>query len=217
MQLDAKDFHKRFEAGTLKLAFIGMSNIGKSYTASRLATHYGFERIEVDNLIWESLGYESMAELAAWQGQPYEKGYDEREAKSIQLESQALNKAMDLALTKDAGNVIIDTPGSVIYTDETALERLKSNFVIVHIKAAVNDIERLTQDYFDNPKPLVWAGHYKPAGKLSEQENILACYPALLAARAKKYAQLSDVTLRSDFIINPKVSPEEIYKAISVS
>ncbi len=215
MQLSEQDFHQRFKTGKLRIAFIGMSNIGKSYTANRLAKHYGFERIEVDNLIWQSLGYRSMAELATWQGQPYEAGYAEREAKSIELESQALNTAMDHAQSRSVGNVIIDTPGSVIYTAKTALERLKSEFLIVHIKAGPNDIERLKQDYFENPKPLVWAGHYKANKNLSEQENILACYPDLLASRAKHYAELSDITLDSGFIINPDLSPEAIFTKIS--
>ena len=217
MQLASKEFHKRFESRRLKIAFIGMSNIGKSYTANRLSNFYGFECIEIDNLIWESLGYDSMSELAAWQGQPYEEGYAEREAKSIKLESQALSKAMDLAQDKDVGNVIIDTPGSVIYTDEMALARLKSEFLIVHIKAAPHDIKRLKLDYFANPKPLVWAGHFKADDKISNQENILSCYPGLLAARAKQYAQLSDVTLGSGFITNPDISPEEILASISAS
>jgi len=44
------EFEGRYADGALKMAFIGMSNIGKSYTALRLATHYDYKLIEVDKI-----------------------------------------------------------------------------------------------------------------------------------------------------------------------
>ena len=71
MKLTRAEFAKRYAKGTLKIAFIGMSNIGKSYTALRLASRYDFNLIEVDKIIWENLGHESMDAFAKWQGHPY--------------------------------------------------------------------------------------------------------------------------------------------------
>ena len=85
MQLSRAEFDAHYAAGTLKIAFVGMSNIGKSYTAMRLATQYDFSLIEVDKIIWENLGHDSMDAFAQWQGQPYTEGYAEREAHSICL------------------------------------------------------------------------------------------------------------------------------------
>jgi len=217
MRLSSDEISRRFDARTLKLAFIGMSNIGKSYTAKRLKDAYGFHRIEVDTIIWEGLGYDTMAELAAWQGQPYEDGYAEREAESLRLEKQACHKAMDIGLGSTLGNVIIDTPGSVIYTGDDTLERLKSEYLVVHIKAGPDDFHRLEREYFERPKPLIWAGHFKASDSLTDLENIRACYPHLLAARAKLYAALSDITLQSQFITDPLVTPEDIFTKIIAS
>lgn len=218
MQLNRQEFDARYANGTLHIAFIGMSNIGKSYTASRLKAAYDFDLIEVDSLIWEKLGHNSMDELAKWQGQPYEPGYAEREARSLALETQATLDAVHQATRANpAANTLIDTAGSVIYTDPLALKALRAQCFIVHINANAEDIERLKSDYFTNPKPLVWAGHFKAQDGLSDQENILASYPDLLAARAKRYTELADATLESRFILDPGITAERIFDALRPS
>ena len=210
MQLSRSDFERRYAENTLRIAFIGMSNIGKSYTGSRLAKSFNFDLIQVDQLIWESLGQGSMADFAAWQGQPYSEGYAEREAKSIALESEATAKALDLPLK----NAILDTTGSVIYASETVKEKLLSDWYIVHISASTSDIEQLKVNYFKHPKPLVWNGHYKRAAGQTVDEAILSSYPNLLASRAKSYAALADATIGSDIILNLKNSIEDIFEAL---
>ena len=210
MKLTRSDFTKRYEAGTLKLAFIGMSNIGKSYTAIRLATHYKFNLIEVDKIIWENLGHDSMDAFAKWQGHPYTDNYTKRERHSIKLETEATRNAIR-TLKK---NPIIDTTGSVIYTDKSVLKELSDNYYVVYIQAMEDHIERLKVQYFKHPKPLVWAGHYQKLDGLTEKESILACYPNLLSARAKAYADLANITLPSTTILNPKMSIENIYEKL---
>ena len=114
MQLSRAEFEARYAAGTLRVAFIGMSNIGKSYTAMRLATDDKFSLIEVDKLIMKELGQGSMDDFANWQGQPYSDGYAERELESIELESNITKAAMRDVV----GNTILDTTGSVIHTHQ---------------------------------------------------------------------------------------------------
>jgi len=210
MQLSRAEFDARYAAGTLKVAFIGMSNIGKSYTAMRLATRYDFSLIEVDKIIWENLGHDSMDAFAEWQGHPYTEGYAERERHSISLESSATQKA----LKTDARNPIIDTTGSVIYTDQDVLKTLRKDYYVVYIEAMDDHIERLKVQYFKQPKPLVWAGHYKKLDGKTETQSILECYPKLLASRGNAYAKLADVTLASTTILNPDVSVEDIFEAL---
>lgn len=210
MKLTRTEFNERYENGILKIAFIGMSNIGKSYTAIRLATHYEFNLIEVDKIIWENLGHDSMEAFAKWQGHPYTDGYKARESRSIGLESEATRKAISTA----EDNPILDTTGSVIYTDEDVLKDLRNNFYIVYIEAMEDHIERLKVQYFNHPKPLVWAGHYHKKDGLTEKESIMICYPELLAARAKAYAALADITLASTTILNPQKSIEDIYEEL---
>ena len=210
MKLSRAEFDARYAAGTLKVAFIGMSNIGKSYTAMRLATKYDFNLIEVDKIIWENLGHESMDAFAQWQGHPYTDGYAEREKHSIALETNATRKA----LKTDKRNPMIDTTGSVIYTAEDVLHELRQDYYIVYIQAMEDHLERLKVQYFKHPKPLVWAGHYKKLEGKTETQSILDCYPKLLASRGKAYAKQADVTLPSTIILNPDVSIEEIFEAL---
>ena len=210
MKLSCAEFDARYAAGTLKVAFIGMSNIGKSYTAMRLATKYDFSLIEVDKIIWENLGHESMDAFAQWQGHPYTDGYAEREKHSIALETNATRKA----LKTDKRNPMIDTTGSVIYTAEDVLHELRQDYYIVYIQAMEDHLERLKVQYFKHPKPLVWAGHYKKLEGKTETQSILDCYPKLLASRGKAYAKQADVTLPSTIILNPDVSIEEIFEAL---
>jgi len=210
MKLSKAEFEQRYADGTLKIAFVGMSNIGKSYTAMRLATRYDFSLIEVDKIIWKNLGHDSMDAFAQWQGHPYTDGYQERESHSISLETQATRKA----LGTHKRNPIIDTTGSVIYVGESVLKNLTQNFYVVYIQAMDDHIERLKIQYFKQPKPLVWAGHYKKVKGLSETRSIMKCYPELLKSRAKAYARLADITLPSTMILNETIKIEDIYQSL---
>lgn len=208
--LSRAEFDTNYKAGKLHLAFVGMSNIGKSYTATRLSKTHDFQLVEVDRLIWKELEHGSMSDFAAWQGQPYTDGYDEREAVSIALETKATEKAM----APVSGNSLLDTTGSVIYVDEKIKRRLQNTFLIVHIAAGAEDLERLKDDYFALPKPLVWRGYYKKLEGKNEEESILACYPKLLSSRKTAYETLADVTLPSSFVLNKETSMDDVFNAI---
>ncbi|NNE58703.1 MAG: hypothetical protein HKN36_11400 [Hellea sp.] len=210
MKLSAKQFLKRKDDGELNIAFVGMSNIGKTSTAKRFAKSHKFKLIEVDKLIWEKLGHDSMEEFADWQGHPYEEGYAEREALSIEMETLATQKALD----KAKKNTIIDTTGSVIYIDPSLRRQIKEKCYVVHIKAETSDLERLKWDYFDNPKPLIWGRQYRPKPGLTDRENIFACYPKLLMSRAKEYVAMADTEVTSSFVLNPDLTDEELLMAL---
>lgn len=213
MQLTRAEFEKRYTENRLQIAFVGMSNIGKSYTGMRLATAFDFELIEVDKIIWESLGQGSMADFAKWQGQPYSDGYAEREAKSIALESDATAKA----ISDPNGNVILDTTGSVIYTNKSVQERLLSDWYVIHISASEDAINMLKKKYFKNPKPLIWRDYYKAKPGQTPQEAVLECYPKLLSSRAKAYAALADTSIGSDVILDTSLKIEDIFEALKPS
>ncbi len=213
MKLSAKQFLAKHNDKTLKLAFVGMSNIGKSLTAKRFAKHFGYKLIEVDQMIWKRLGHDNMKEFADWQGHPYEEGYAEREALSIEMETHAT----DNAISKAKGATILDTTGSIIYVSPTLRRNIKEQFYVVHIKAEMSDLERLKWDYFDNPKPLIWGRQYRPKPNLTDRENIFECYPKLLMSRAKEYASMADVTVTSKFVLNPELTEDELLLALKPS
>lgn len=222
MHITRAEFDEKYSKGTLRLAFIGMSNIGKSFTAARLAKSHNFDLIELDRLIWEKLEHGSMADFAAWQGQPYTDGYAAREAVSIELESKAMEKAMSDALkpmppgaeAPAANNPLLDTTGSVIYIAPAQLSQLKEDFLILHIAAETRDLDRLKSDYFAHPKPLVWREHYSLKDGMSPEDSVLACYADLLASRKKAYEALADVTLQSRFVLDADITPDMIFSKI---
>ena len=210
MELSRDQFEQRYAEGKLQIALVGMSNIGKSYTGMRIATQYDFQLIEVDKLIWEALGQSSMADFAAWQGQPYSEGYADREIKSIALESDATAKA----ISATSGNAILDTTGSVIYTNKKVQEKLISDWYVVHISASTDALELLKAQYFKHPKPLIWNGYYNRKAGQTPDEAIMDCYPGLLKSRAEAYSKLADVMIESDLILDPEISVETIFDAL---
>lgn len=210
MQLSRAEFERRYAENRLHIALVGMSNIGKSYTGMRLATAYDFELIEVDKLIREQLGHDDMDAFAAWQGQPYSEGYEAREAESKRLESVATQ----MALNQNLGNAILDTTGSVIYTDKSVQEQLVNDWYVIHISASNNSVERLKAQYFKQPKPLMWNGHFVKKLGQDPDDAILECYPKLLSSRAKDYAALADATIGSDVILDTTLTIEDIFKRL---
>ncbi len=215
MNLPRAEFDSRYAEQSLRIAFIGMSNIGKSYTATRLCKTHDFDLIEVDRLIWAGLKQGSMADFARWQGQPYSEGYEAREAVSVKLESTAMKTAMmKSAGIKRGGNSLLDTTGSVIYSEEAVLKQLSAEYLIVHITAADKDLARLQADYFALPKPLVWHGHYQKIDGKSEQESIVASYPKLLQSRKSAYAALADISLSSAFVLDKTTTMDAVFEAI---
>lgn len=210
MKLSRSEFETRYNSGKLRLAFIGMSNIGKSYTAKRVADRFKFTLVEVDKLIWEELGHDDMASFAEWQGQPYSKGYSEREEKSISLETAATRKALRI----NASNTILDTTGSVIYTGNTILKELSCTHYVVYIQATEDALERLKLQYFQQPKPLIWKSYFEQGPGQSDKDAVLASYPNLLKARAESYDALADNVLSSEYILDTAVSVEDIFESL---
>ena len=210
MNINRHDFYERYQRGELKVALIGMSNVGKSYTATRLAEHYEFSLIEVDKLIRTDMGHESMKDFAEWQGQPFTSGYAEREEISIEKETIATKSA----ISSKKSNTLIDTTGSVIYVKEDVLEELVNNFYVVYIQVHEDHIERLKNDYFSNPKPLIWNNHYRKINTKSPIESLFACYPELLEARRKAYEKIADKIISSSKILDKKTDINELFKLL---
>ena len=209
MKLSRGEWERRFDAGTLKMALVGMSNIGKSSSGMRFATRFNFSLIEVDRLIWERLGERDMEAFAQWLGQPYTDGYAEREAKSMLLETDATEEAMRTS----ARNPLLDTTGSVIYTGDDVLHRLATDWYTVYIEADPEQVWQLKKLYFEAPKPLAWQGHFAMQPGLTQTESLIACYSGLLESRAKAYARIADRTVSSrDILVKDTARLLDLFK-----
>lgn len=177
----------------------------------RLRKSHGFDLYEVDEAIQKALDLKSMQESADWMGFPYESTYAEREDEYLALEGRLTAAAFDSA----KGNMILDTTGSVIYTDDKTRATLREQSVVVHIQAGPNNLRRLETLYFKSPKPLIWAGQYVETNGHSETENLKASYPALLASRMDAYEALADVSIPASLLFEGTTTPDMILDAIA--
>lgn len=193
MKLSPKEVQARYKNRQLKIALIGMSNIGKSHLATRLTEQFDFSSIEVDAVIQSHLGKSNMNDHASWLGQPYSEDYAARERDAIALETRATSDAVDQCL--EGGNVVLDAPGSVIYVDNSVLKRVKTEFWNLYIEASKSDIERLKQLYFTHPKPLIWNNTYNPSLAENPDDAVIASYDSLLDQRAEIYNRMADFTV----------------------
>ena len=193
---------------TRKIALIGMSNIGKSWLASRVSDAFGMPSVEVDHYIRRELGQSSMDDFAHWLGHPNTDGYAEREARSLALEDAATLAALDDL--PEGG--ILDTTGSVIYCD-TACKRLRDETHIVYLRASERQRETLEALYFQHPKPLNWYGHFEQREGELFGDAVSRCYPKLLASRDEAYANLADHIVDAEAIYT-ETSPEDLLALI---
>ena len=123
------------------ITLVGMSNCGKTHWSKRLEEE-GWTRIGCDDLIARRLlpladqsGQEGGTSLAGWLGQPCDVGFRDREKKCVEAEQAVMHEVIARA-KNETGDVVIDTSGSVIYTDEATRQALRDLSCVVYLKPA---------------------------------------------------------------------------------
>ncbi len=195
MILTRSEFDEKYKNNELKIAFIGMSNIGKSHWTTALAKDKGFASFSVDPAISESLGIEGMEDFAKWMGYPFETHYQKRAKAYLDLET----KYTQGITCPEGQNFALDTTGSVIHLNDKIHQKLKENYLIVTFDVSVDMVSDMIEDFFRVPKPVIWGESFVPGGKESDQETLRRCYPKLLAYRIEKYRSLGDVFIPGEF------------------
>ena len=200
-------FHA-MEANTLDLthlAFIGMSGTGKTFWSKRLADA-GRHVVSCDDLIGRRLaehlpnadraGFNNMAnDLAAWMGWPDSATYAERESQYLAEEIGALDQVLTGVEQHPEESLILDTTGSVIYTGNNLLMRMRRDLTVVYFAASRAEEQLLIERYLNDPKPVLWRGAFRAKPGELPQDTVARCYPALLAARRQSYEVLAHATL----------------------
>ncbi len=219
MKPTKQQFAKDIDNNNFKMTIIGMSNIGKTFWSKRLSEQ-GFKHIDCDKILEEKLepelkkfGFEGLSEIAKWLGQPYEKQFRKNEEIISELEKEIIRNILD-GLENHNQNVIIDTPGSIIYTGEETCSELKDKTTIIYIEATPEMKEAMFQNFLKNPKPIIWQNSYKKSENESEYDSLARYYPELLAYRTSKYEKYADIiipyhTLKED------MTTEEFLEKIS--
>jgi len=181
----------------LRLALIGMSGAGKSYWTKRLAAEK-IPAISCDDQIEARLaaplhagGFRGINGVAAWMAWPDNPTYIERESQYLSEEIAALDEVLSSLEKNPDSDLILDTTGSVIYTGNNLLFRLRKLMTVVYLAASVEEQQLLIQRYLKDPKPVLWRGAFQPRAGESPQETVARCYPVLIESRRQSYQALA--------------------------
>jgi len=191
-QLKQIEFDAHIDARTMKLSFVGMSNAGKSYRSEVLCRELGFFWHHVDEKIQEALGFRSVADISSWLGHPSSKGYQGREECYLKSEDQFTR----CASTQTSGkNFVFDTTGSVVHLSVKTLQVLRESCLVVHLDVGNDSLDRMVEQFFSNPKPVMWCGHFSMNAGESKEGALRKCYPTLLKKRLEQYRALAHVNI----------------------
>ena len=192
---------KSFQA--MRLSLIGMAGSGKSYWSMKLVEH-GFRRFCCDDLIAAKLDPEltrpdgTTMELGQWMGFPYEPHYRERESKYLACEIEVLTEILDYLESRKSNpeeKIVLDTTGSVIYTGERILRRLRRYTTVIYLSIPPEVRGQLLKAYVSNPHPMLWRNVFSKDPDETEQEALARCYPRLVVARERLYEHYANVTI----------------------
>jgi hypothetical protein len=185
----------------LRLALIGMSGVGKTFWAKKLAAS-GVPVTSSDDLIEQKLagklqagGYTGINGVAAWMGWPDSPTYAGREADYLGEETRTLDEVLSELEKLPEKSLVLDTTGSVIYAGNHLLMRLRRRMTIVYLAAAAEERQLLIERYLNDPKPVLWHGTFQPRPGEAPRNTVARCYPALIAARRQGYEALAHCTL----------------------
>jgi shikimate kinase len=186
----------------LRIALIGMSGAGKTFWTKKLAES-GVPAISCDDQIEAKLaprlaegGYAGINGVAAWMGWPDSATYAEREAEYLAAEIRALDEVLQQLEKQPEKSLVLDTTGSVIYTGNNLLMRLRRRMTVVYLAASAAEQQLLIERYLRDPKPVLWRGAFQPKPEESPRETVARCYPALISARRQSYEALAHCTLQ---------------------
>jgi len=193
---------EKLESRPLRLALVGMSGAGKTFWTRRIA-EAGVPTVSCDDAIEEKLaprlaagGFAGINGVAAWMGWPNSPRYLEREAEYLREEIRTLDEILS-ALEKDPRkSLVLDTTGSVIYTGNHMLLRMRKLLQVVYLAASDGEQQLLIERYLSDPKPVLWRGAFVARAGETPEETVARCYPNLLAARRQSYAALAHSTLQ---------------------
>ncbi len=211
MILSKQQFADKLANNTLKIAFIGMSNTGKSFRSNELHDLKNFEYFHVDDAIEKALGLQSMAEMAEWMGYPFDDRYKKRSELYLQLEE----KFTRYTPHNTNKNFVLDTTGSVVYLSEETKKYLSENYLLILLDIEQDKIEHMIQLFFKEPKSVYWD---KSFSQKNGEDNITAlkrCYPQLLEERKKRYREFADIIIPGEISQYKGLSIERFLEIIT--
>ncbi|MCB0322847.1 MAG: AAA family ATPase [Bdellovibrionales bacterium] len=187
------------------ITLIGLSGCGKSHLARRIAEERGFTLYSCDDIIEERLrpqlsaeGYAGLDGMAKWMGYPDAPVFAERQELYLSHERDVMHELIALLGADGWGleeDIVIDTTGSVIYTGTQVLDAIKKRSRVIYLGVPESEYEFMFQQYFDDPKPVIWHDVFSKRPGESTVDALRRCYPELIRTRTRLYYEYADVTL----------------------
>lgn len=209
MILSKASFDELRSCNQLKIALVGMSNSGKSTTTNVLQREANFAKFEVDEAINGALGINDMDAAAEWMGYPYDDRYADRKREYLELEARFTRLEIPVGR-----NFVLDTTGSVIYTDTELHDWMRGEFLIIGLEVSIALIKQLEKDYFTQPKTVIWRDEFIQLPNETGKEALCRCYPKLLENRSVEYHALSDVMIPSELARSPQLTANDFFAAV---
>jgi shikimate kinase len=201
----------------MRISLIGMSNIGKSTWAKRIAAHRSCDALTCDALIEKKLkvqlaekGVKGLRGMATWMGFPYDPHYAVNSALYLTCEKEVMAETLERLEQNVLASIVIDTTGSVIYTGTEMLLRLRALTRVIYFESSDAHVDELFKRFLDTPKPVIWGDRYKPRKGETPAETLKRCYPLLLQERALRYHELAHITIPFEQHRNRKADIEEL-------
>ena len=187
----------------MRLSLIGMSGSGKSSWSIHLA-EAGFAKFCCDDMITKKLCTElarpdgTAMELGGWMGFPFDASYKERESRYLAYEIEVMEEILDYLESKESHwrqNIVVDTTGSVIYTGENVLARLRRSTTVVHLATPPEVHKLMLKAYLTNMRPVLWRDLFSNIPDEPNEDALARCYPKLLSTRERLYEQHAEITI----------------------
>lgn len=191
-KLKPHEFDAHIANGTFRLAFVGMSNAGKTYRSRMLHKEADFLWYQVDEQIQKDLDFKAIEDISTWMGLPGSEGYAGREKKYLELENKYTRHA---SMQTKGRNLVFDTTGSVPHLKQKTRDILHANCLVVHLDIGGTSIEAMIEKFFSDPKPVVWTTFFNRRSGETTEDALRRCYPGLLEARLIEYRTLAHVNV----------------------
>lgn len=187
----------------LRLTLVGMSGAGKTYWSRKLAQR-GFKRFGCDDRIARKLRPEFSSSdgmergMGDWMGFPYEEGYRERASKYLKQEIETLKEIiayLETGSDRNQEDIVVDTTGSVVYTGEDIILKLKQHTTVIYLPAPVEAQNHMFTAYLSKKGPMIWNNLFDKRLDETNEEALARCYRELISFREERYQRYADVTI----------------------
>jgi len=164
----------------------------------------GFRCFCCDDLIASKLAPEltrpdgNILGLGEWIGFPYETQHKERASKYLAYEMEVLTEIIEYMESREnnpVGDIVVDATGSVIYTSEEILRKLRRYTTVVYLSIPPEVQERMLKAYVAESRPVLWRDVFDKEPDETNEEALRRCYPRLLLTRERLYERYADVTI----------------------